>query len=96
MMMFKQKEYYRLCQKVPIPPDRERPFSHMATDMVICVFSAHPGYRVSPAAINTGNLLKARFFKKDIYTSRNAASYWFKFQLPFWWTDMLTVMDSLM
>jgi hypothetical protein len=26
LMMCKQKEYYRLCQKMPIPPDKEKPF----------------------------------------------------------------------
>jgi hypothetical protein len=41
---------------MPIPPDKEKPFSHMATGMVIRAFAAHPGFRTSSAAITAGNL----------------------------------------
>ncbi|MBM3138191.1 MAG: hypothetical protein FJZ98_08395, partial [Chloroflexi bacterium] len=95
LTMFKMQAYYQLFNQPPVPPDRSRPFSHMATGMVIRAFTAHPIRRKSPEAIHTGNLLKNRFFKKDAFTSRQAADYWVKFQFPFWWTDLLTVMDSL-
>ena len=96
LMIYKIQEYYRLFDKPPIPPERQRPFSHMATGMVIRAFAAHPEYRRLPEAIQGGHLLKARFFKKDAYSSHGAEVSWTKFQFPFWWTDLLTVMDSLM
>jgi hypothetical protein len=68
----------------------------MVSGMVIRAFAAHPQYKKSSEAIQAGQLLKSRFFKKDAYTSRQAETYWLKFQFPFWWTNVLTVMDSLM
>jgi len=96
MVMFKIQEYYRLWCEKPVPPKKELPFSHMATGMVIRAFAAHPKYRKSSEARYAGNLLKSRFFEKDAYASRQAVAYWFKFQFPFWWTSLLTVLDSLM
>lgn len=96
LTMLKMQDYYRLFNKPPVPPEKHRPFSHMATGMVIRGFAAHPDYKKSPEVIHAGNLLKSRFFRKDVYTSRQSESYWFKFQFPFWWADILTVMDSLM
>ncbi len=34
-------------------------------------------------------------FKADKYNDRKAPSYWLKFQYPFWWTSLLTALDSL-
>ncbi len=96
MQMFKMQEFYTLYNEAPIPPEKERPFSHMASGMVIRAFAAHDKWRKSDAAINAGMLLKGRFFKKDVYTSRQAVGYWYKLQFPFWWTNILTVLDSLM
>ena len=96
LAMFKMQAYYQLFNQPPIPPDRSLPFSHLATGMVIRAFAAHPIYRKSPEAIHAGHLLISRIFQKDAYTSRQSAEYWVKFQFPFWWTDLLTVMDSLM
>jgi len=96
MAMYNTREYYSLCQKPPIPPDRSLPSSHMATGMVIRAFAAHPEYRKSEEAIRAGNLLKSRFFQTDTFNSRKTVDYWFKFQFPFWWTDLLTALDSLM
>jgi hypothetical protein len=96
MSVFKMQEYYSLCQKDPIPPEKKCPFSHKATGMVIRSFASHPVLREIEPAIQAGRLLKSRFFQKDAYSSRQAVNYWFKFQYPFWWTNLLTVMDSLM
>jgi hypothetical protein len=38
---------------------------------------------------------KSRFFQPDKYNDRRARSYWTKFQFPFWWTNILTVLDTL-
>ncbi len=39
--------------------------------------------------------LKQRLFQADKYTDRKAPSYWLKFQFPFWWTSLLTALDTL-
>jgi len=96
LQMYKMQECYRVFNLAPIQPEKECPFSHMASGMVIRAFAAHENYRKSAPAIQAGKLLKSRFFQKDCYTSRQSVDYWFKFQFPFWWTNLLTVMDSLM
>jgi len=79
----------------PISPDRSRPFSHLATGMVLRAFAAHPGYRQREEARIAGERLKTRFFKPDKYNDRKAPQYWTKFQYPFWWSNILTSLDSL-
>lgn len=96
LQLFKMREFYTICIQPPIKPQKDLPFSHMITGMVIRAFAAHPAYCHSPETLQAANLLKSRFFKKDTYTSRQAETYWFKFQFPFWWTNLLAVIDSLM
>ena len=79
----------------PVKTDSTQPFSHALTGFVIRAFAAHQEFRKSPIAIQAGMLLKGRFFKPDKYTDRRAAEYWFKFQYPFWWGNLLTALDSL-
>lgn len=79
----------------PIPPDRSRPFSHLATGMVLRAFAAHPGYRHLEETWLAGERLKSRFFRGDKYNDRRAPAYWLKFGFPFWWTSLLTALDSL-
>ena len=78
-----------------IPPDRARPFSHLATGMVLRAFAAHPAYRRHPDALAAAALLKGRFFLADKYGDRQAPAYWVKFQCPFWWANLLTGLDIL-
>jgi hypothetical protein len=79
----------------PIQPDRSRPFSHWCTGIVLRAFAAHEEYRQRPEARAAGELLKSRFFKPDPYPDRKAASFWEKIRYPFWWTDILSALDSL-
>jgi len=79
----------------PVPPDRSRPHAHLATGMVLRAFAAHPAYRQRPEVLAAGEALKSRFFSPDKYNDRKASSYWLKFQFPFWWTSLLTALDSL-
>jgi len=79
----------------PLEPVRSKPFSHNWTGMVLRAFAAHPSYRKSNDARTAGDLLKSRFLQKDVYTSYRAASYWTRFQYPFWWNNLLTALDSL-
>jgi len=79
----------------PIQPDRSKPFSHWCTGIVLRAFAAHQDYRHAPEALAAGNLLKSRFFKADPYPDRKAAYFWEKIRYPFWWTDILSALDSL-
>lgn len=79
----------------PVPPDPALPHAHLATGMALRAFAAHPAYRQRPEVIAAGEVLKSRFFKPDRYNDRKASSYWLKFQFPFWWTSLLTALDTL-
>jgi hypothetical protein len=79
----------------PIPPDRSKPFSHLATGMVLRAFAVHPSYRTMSKVAAAAERLKSRFFQSDKYNDRKAPSYWTKLQFPFWWTNILTSLDSL-
>jgi hypothetical protein len=94
---FTGKEMYRLTSKRsdPVEPDRSKPFSHNWTGMVLRAFAAHPRYRKSKEAKSAARLLAGRFFQKDVYSSYQAASYWVRFQYPFWWNNLVTALDSV-
>jgi hypothetical protein len=85
----------KVWRGAPIPPDRSKPFSHLATGMVLRAFATHPRYRHSEEARITTEHLKARFFKADKYNDRKGPEYWTKFQYPFWWPNILTDLDSM-
>ncbi|MHB8806108.1 MAG: prenyltransferase/squalene oxidase repeat-containing protein [Anaerolineaceae bacterium] len=93
--MFKLSYYYEVAFKAPIPPNRDLPSSHMTTGMVLRAFCAHPRYREKAAVLQAGELLANRLFAKDTFTFRQAVDYWFKLQYPYWWTNLLSAMDSL-
>jgi len=82
-------------KKTPAEPDRSKPFSHLATGVVLRAFAAHPKSREAPAAKRAGELLKSRFFQPDKYRDRKAPSFWTSFAYPFWFTDLLSSLDSL-
>jgi hypothetical protein len=80
---------------VPIINDQSLPSSHLATGMVLRAFSVHPVYKKTNITRKAGELLKSRFFKPDKYTARKAPEYWIKFQYPYWWTTLISSLDSL-
>ena len=88
---------YRLTSEYaqPLEPDRSKPFSHNWTGMVLRAFAVHPRYRDSEEARIAADLLKSRFFKPDSYASYKAASYWVRFEYPFWWNNLVSALDSL-
>ena len=79
----------------PVLPDRSRLHSHLATGMALRAFAAHPDYRTLPEVVSAGKRLKERLFQADKYNDRKAATYWLKFQFPFWWPSLVTAMDTL-
>jgi hypothetical protein len=82
-------------QPDPVQPDRSKPFSHVLTGVVLRAFAAHPTWRRAEAAQHAGNLLASRFFQPDKYTDRRDRSYWEKVSFPFWFTDIVSALDSL-
>ena len=91
--------YWREMQenpgRPPLPPERSKPFSHMLTGMVLRAFAAHPFYRHAPEAKAAGRLLASRFFRPDKYVDRGTSEYWEKVTFPFWFTDIVSALDSL-
>jgi hypothetical protein len=94
---FDRETIYRLTSQYtePVEPDRSKPFSHNSTGMVLRAFAAHTKHRKSEAAKIAAKLLKSRFFQPDAYTSYQAASYWVRFQYPFWWNNLVAALDSI-
>jgi hypothetical protein len=78
-----------------LQPARGKPFSHLATGVVLRAFAAHPVQRHNPAARRAGELLAGRFFQRDAYPDRGAISFWTGFSYPFWFTDLLSSLDAL-
>jgi hypothetical protein len=81
----------------PVTPDPTLPHAHLATGMALRAFAAQPdpGWRARPEVQAAGKALKRRFFQADKYNDRRHKSYWFKFQFPFWWSNLLTALDTL-
>lgn len=78
-----------------IQPNRDKPFSHLITGIVLRAFAAHPIYRTKKEAQYAGALLASRLFKKDTYPDRGTVQYWERISFPFWFTDALSALDSL-
>ena len=79
----------------PVQPRREKPFSHMITGVVLRAFAAHPKYNRFPEILDIGEKLARRIFKADNYTDRKAPEYWTSITFPFWFTDILSTLDTL-
>jgi len=95
--VFDRETIYRLTSRYtdPVELDRSKHFSHNSTGMVLRAFAAHHQHRKSEAAKTAARLLKSRFFQPDCYTSYQAASYWVRFQFPFWWNNLVAALDSI-
>ena len=79
----------------PIAPEKTAPHAHLATGMALRGLAVHPNYRKRPETISAGIALKKRLMKPDKYNDRKAKAYWYKYQYPFWWTNLLTALDTL-
>ena len=80
---------------IAFEPNRKKSFSHLVTGIVLRAFAAHSKYRNSEVAKVAGELLTSRFFKHDKYADRRGVDYWTKVSFPFWWTDIVSSLDSL-
>ncbi|MFC1936755.1 hypothetical protein ACFLYP_03720 [Chloroflexota bacterium] len=79
----------------PILADREAPFSHLATGMVLRAFARHPEYFRHGGALAAAQQMKKRLFRADKYNDRKGREYWLKFQYPFWWPNLATELDNM-
>jgi Squalene-hopene cyclase C-terminal domain len=84
-----------LKENKPALPDRSKPFSHLVTGMVLRAFAAHPEYRESEEAKKAGALMASRFFQPDKYPDRKDKKFWEGVSYPFWFTDIISALDSL-
>ena len=84
-----------LLASEPEMPDRSRPFSHLVTGMVLRALAAHPEYRKSEETKKVAHLLASRLFQADKYPDRKGREYWERVSYPFWFTDIVSTMDSL-
>jgi Squalene-hopene cyclase C-terminal domain len=79
----------------PIQPDLSKPSSYLITGVVLRAFAAHPLSRKSREAIDAGWFLLSGLFRKDNYPDRAGKEYWLRFTFPFWFTDLISSMDTL-
>jgi hypothetical protein len=75
--------------------DKSKPFSAAGTGMVLRAFAEHPVYCKSEETLKAAKLLKSKMFKKDNWTSYQHPDNWIRFQFPFWWTNIISALDSL-
>ena len=79
----------------PLQPERDKPFSHLMTGIVLRAFAAHSEYCSLDEIHYTGNLLLSRFFRRDKYPGRSSADFWERVSFPFWFTDVISALDTL-
>ena len=84
-----------LMRAEPLRGDPAKPSSHLITGVVLRAFAAHPAYRRRADIQRAAEFLRSRLFKKDGYPDRNTPAYWRRFSFPFWFTDLLSALDSL-
>ena len=63
--------------------------------MVLRVFAAHPAWLEASEIREAGNLLAARLYQRDKYSDRGSVSYWERVSFPFWFTDIVSSLDTL-
>jgi hypothetical protein len=79
----------------PVQPRREKHFSQMITGVVLRPFAVHPKYKSLTEILQAGEMLASRMFKADYYADRQAPEYWTRITFPFWFTDILSALDTL-
>lgn len=78
-----------------LQPNKPKPFSYMITGVVLRAFAAHPAFKKNQEIHLAAKLLLTKYFENDNYPDRRDKSYWTKFTFPFWFTDLLSSLDSL-
>ena len=89
------ESWTEVLSPAPYRPDPSMPSSHLVTGVVLRAFAAHSKYRRSREAKAAGELISGRFFKADAYIDRKAPEFWGRVSFPFWFTDIVSALDSL-
>jgi hypothetical protein len=79
----------------PVAPDRSRPSSHMVTGVVLRALASHTAYRERDETRRAAFWLMSRLFKKDNYPDRGGRVFWERTSFPFWFTDIISALDTL-
>ncbi len=79
----------------PVPPDTTKPSSHMVTGVVLRALAASDRYCRREETVCAAKLLASRLLLPDHYPDRKGVEYWTKFSFPFWFTDLVSALDSL-
>jgi hypothetical protein len=79
----------------PIKPDTSKPSSHLVSGLVLRAFAADPRRGRSSQVQRAGELLASRLYTTDHYSDRGDASYWERVSFPFWFTDIVSALDTL-
>jgi hypothetical protein len=82
-------------QKQTLQPDKSKPFSAMVTGVVLRAFAYHPDYRARPEVKGAAELVLSSLFTPDRYPDRKSAAYWTRFSFPFWFTDLISLLDPV-
>ena len=90
-----RKRWVEVLQSKTVRPDFSKPSSHLVTGVVLRAFAAHGDYRKSREARVAGEFISKRFFRADTYVDRKAPEFWEKVSFPFWFTDVVSALDSL-
>lgn len=78
-----------------LEPNLEKPSSYFVTGDVLRAFSEHSEKRKLAFVQSASELLMSYFFKRDRYPDRSAETYWYKFKYPYWYTNLLSALDTL-
>jgi hypothetical protein len=87
--------FKEIASKITAIGDRSKPSSHMVTGVVLRAFAIHDEHRRSVVARDAGAILRDSLFHRDVYPDRASIDYWTKFTYPFWFTDLISALDSL-
>lgn len=79
----------------PLEPDRSQPFSYMVTGVVLRGFAYDSQYQSNKELHQVAEHVLSRLFKKDVYPDRNKPEAWTRFSFPFWYTDLIAVLDPI-
>ena len=79
----------------PLAAERLKPSSHLVTGMVLRAFAAHSAWLKAAEVRGAGTLLATRLYKRDAYTDRGDPDYWERVSFPFWFTDIVSSLDTV-
>jgi len=79
----------------PLQPERSKRFSYMITGVVLRAFAYHLGFKNRKEIKEAAELVLSRLFQRDYYPDRKSVEFWTRFSFPFWFTDLIAVLDPV-